>query len=163
MEENSPRAIIMAMTVPLRCIVQYLTLPCLLSKGKRTNICCEVSIILHNDIISDNVVVETANNSVVDLGKACYQSDGRRYDLSKEEKKKYLKHPQISPDLRDGLCSQSFATDIYSVGRVLNEVNRLVIELSAVNSLSIMCKEYSSSKRPSTNDLYTSLTFLLSP
>lgn len=58
------------------------------------------------------------------------------------------KHPQIAPDLRDGHCSQSFASDIYSVGRVLSAVNELVLELPAVNSLSNMCKEYFSSNKP---------------
>lgn len=123
--------------------------------------------ILHNDIKSDNILVEYASSSakgvLVDLGKACYLCDGKRYDLSKEEKEKYSqRHPQIAPDLRDGHCSQSFASDIYSIGRVLNEVNQKILELPVVNSYSNMCREYLCSNRPSTNDLYKSLHFVLS-
>lgn len=83
--------------------------------------------ILHNDIKSDNVVVEyalsTAKGVLVDLGKACYSSDDKNYTLTQEEKKKYSEnHPQIAPDLRNGHCPQSFAS-----GRVLGEVNRKVL------------------------------------
>ena len=47
--------------------------------------------ILHNDIKSDNIVIEytssTTKGVLVDLGKACYCSDGKKYSLTKEEKK----------------------------------------------------------------------------
>ena len=124
--------------------------------------------ILHNDIKSDNVIVEyTSSNAkgvLVDLGKACYISDCRKYDLTKEEKKKYsINHPQIAPDLRDGHCFQSFASDIYSAGRVLSEINRLVLKVPALDSLSSMCKEYSSCSRPNTNDVFSSINFLFLP
>lgn len=45
--------------------------------------------ILHNDIKSDNVIVEytpsNAKGVLVDLGKVCFLSDGKRYDLTREE------------------------------------------------------------------------------
>ena len=123
--------------------------------------------ILHNDIKSDNVLVEytscSAKGVLVDLGKACYLCDGKRYDLNKEERERYSqRHPQIAPDLRDGHCSQSFASDIYSIGRVLNEVNQKILKLPVVNSFSSMCKEYLCSNRPNTSDLHKSLHFVLS-
>ena len=54
--------------------------------------------ILHNDIKSDNVVVEytssRAKGVLVDLGKACYVSDAKQYTLSKEERQAYaVNHP----------------------------------------------------------------------
>ena len=124
--------------------------------------------ILHNDIKSDNVIVEYiasgAKGVLVDLGKACYVSDSRKYNLTKEEKKKYSEnHPQIAPDLRDGHCFQSFASDIFSIGRVISEINSSILEVPALNSLSNMCKEYMCSKRPNTNDLFISIDFLFSP
>lgn len=84
--------------------------------------------------------------------------------MTKEEKKEYsVNHPQIAPDLRDGHCFQSFASDVYSVGRVLSELNQLVLNIPALSSLSSKCKEYLSSSRPNTSDIFASVNFLLSP
>jgi serine/threonine protein kinase len=178
-ERSSPRAIIMSfhgndgVSASLHHTLSKLSL--LPEQGKAVIIGLMSAVkylhdnnILHNDIKSDNVIVEytasSAKGVLVDLGKACYVADSRRYDLSKEERKKYSNnHPQIAPDLRDGHCSQSFASDIYSIGRVLSELNRLVLEVPALNSLSNMCKEYLCSDRPNTNDLFKSIDFLLSP
>ena len=57
--------------------------------------------------------------AVIDFGKACEINEGIRYSLSVKEKDRYKSHhPQVAPDLCDGLCKQNVATDIYSVGRI---------------------------------------------
>lgn len=61
---------------------------------------------------------------IIDFGKACETSKGRSYSLSKDQVDYYkLYHPHIAPDLRDGKCKQSFASDIYSFGRIMKIVN----------------------------------------
>ena len=48
--------------------------------------------------------------------------------LSKAEKDMYKKeHPQVAPDLRDGLVGQSEMTDIYSLGRIMKRCNSVII------------------------------------
>ena len=77
--------------------------------------------ILHNDIKSDNIVVDECGPKAVliDFGKACFIKEAVKYFLSPEEKSRYKKeHPHIAPDLRDGHCNQSKSTDIFSFGRV---------------------------------------------
>ena len=104
--------------------------------------------ILHNDIKSDNVVVEytssRAKGVLVDLGKACYVSDAKQYTLSKEERQAYaINHPQIAPDLREGHCKQGFASDIYLTGRIMAYVNDRVLNIPVIASYSDLC-----TKRP---------------
>ena len=115
--------------------------------------------ILHNDIKEDNVVLDVQKGNVkpivIDFGKACQKEDGRKYSLSYEQIKVYkTKHPHIAPDLRDGLCCQSEATDIYSFGRILLQKH---FKIPFVSSLSNECLIYDSIRRPSTKELYTSI------
>ena len=99
---------------------------------------------------------------LIDLGKACYITEAKKYSLSNEEKKKYISdHPQIAPELRNGHCKQSEASDVYSVGRIINIVNRQKLSIPALNTMSQNCLQYQSTNRPSSTDLFTSLTFLL--
>ena len=82
--------------------------------------------ILHNDIKSDNIVLD-ANNSdstvkavIIDFGKACHIKQAKMYHLSAKEQDIYkVNHPEVAPDIRDGLCAQSTASDIYSFGRII--------------------------------------------
>ena len=118
--------------------------------------------ILHNDIKEDNVVLEERKGIIIDFGKACYEKDGKRYVLSQVEKKKYMVcHPQVAPDLRDGLCHQNKSTDIYSFGRLLHVISDKAIPLPALVTLSKVCMDYSSLKRPTTSTVFTSLSNLL--
>ena len=123
--------------------------------------------ILHNDIKCDNVILQSVSTGLkgilIDFGKACLVSSAKQYNLSNEEKLKYIRnHPQIAPDLRDGKCKQSTQSDIYSFGRILKIVNDVSLNLPAITSLSGMCTEYAGSKRPTSNELFKSLTFLFS-
>ena len=80
--------------------------------------------ILHNDIKADNILIDDRSSyqCVIDFGKSCFAADGRSYSLSETERRRYsLEHPQVAPDLRDGHCKQF--SDVYSVGRVIKEIN----------------------------------------
>lgn len=114
--------------------------------------------LLHNDIKSDNVVIERSILSVksvlIDFGKACEESEGKRYTLSAKDKKAYIvKHPQIAPDLRDGLTRQCQATDIYSVGRIISSIKGKLC-LPILDPITEKCLIYRSEKRPTTAELY---------
>ena len=60
---------------------------------------------LHNDLKLDNVVIGSTMSGtlkpyVIDFGKACPTSKGKKYALSEAEKDIYKReHPQIAPDL----------------------------------------------------------------
>ena len=121
--------------------------------------------ILHNDLKCDNVVVDNSNGEItpciIDFGKACLESNSKLYHLSISEREVYRKrHPQIAPDLRDGLCKQSTASDIYSFGRILSAIND-VLSIPVIVSMTELCLEYYCRKRPSTVDLCTFLNNLL--
>ena len=125
--------------------------------------------IIHNDIKSDNIVIDECGPKavVIDLGKACYLQEGLRYSLSNEEKLRYKHdHPQIAPDLRDGYCIQSTATDIYSFGRVLEGIIKknlnLQLNIPLLQSLLPLCLSYNSCDRPQTSDLFTTFSNLKS-
>lgn len=119
--------------------------------------------ILHNDLKCDNVVVENSCGFVepiiVDFGKACFECNAKHYHLSKSGNDRYkLCHPQVAPDVRDGLNKQSKASDINSVGRILsiNEKKPIPAVVSIVN----MCLQYDSKDWPPTHDLCKFLTNL---
>ena len=118
--------------------------------------------ILHNDLKNDNVVVDKSFDAVepriVDFGKACFEQNAKFYHLSASDKEVYRKcHPQVAPDVRDGICKQSTASDIYSFGRILSSINKEKLSVPVLLSMSDMCLDYDSDKRPSTNDLCTFL------
>ena len=122
--------------------------------------------IIHNDIKEDNVVTETVFGVVksvpIDFGKACLEKDGKKYFLSAADKNVYrLRHPQAAPDLRDGLCSQPKASDVYSFGRIINSISKKKLTLPALSAISEQCLQYSGQDNPTTNDLHTYLTNLL--
>ena len=122
--------------------------------------------ILHNDLKNDNVVVDKTFDAIepriIDFGKACFETNARLYHLSKSDKEVYRKrHPQVAPDVRDGICRQSTASDIYSFGRILSSINEENLSIPVLQSMSDMCLDYDGAKRPSTNDLYTFLENLL--
>lgn len=109
--------------------------------------------VLHNDLKSDNVILTTTLNNtvkpvIIDFGKACEIFKGRSYRLTFEERKQYkINHPQIAPDLRDGLCKQSEASDIYSFGRIAGLMTRKIDD-KQVSELSKKCTMYNSVDRP---------------
>lgn len=117
--------------------------------------------ILHNDIKGDNIVLEhhsSIRGVLIDLGKGCFIKDAKGYVLTEVEKKKFLQnHPQIAPDLVNGHCKQSTLSDIYSLGRVIKQVNDKCIKLPYLMSLSCQCTEYLCTKRPDIGELCTTL------
>ena len=121
--------------------------------------------ILHNDIKTDNVLIESTSSGVrailIDFNKACLSCDAKVYKLSSEEKRRYSKyHPQIAPEVRNGSQRQSFASDIYSFGRILYKVNDIALVVPCVNSLSLLCLSPVAVKRPSASELEKSLSNL---
>lgn len=125
--------------------------------------------IIHNDIKEDNVLIDQDYNDcwkpvIIDFGKACLESSGKKYCLSKEEIEYYKRHhAHIAPDLRDGLRNQDRYSDSYSFGRVLSILNREVLAIPVLSSLAQECLNYDAKIRPSTKDLYTFMKNLLSP
>ena len=124
------------------------------------NICNGLSFIhkmqiLHNDLKLDNVVLGTSISGqlkvfIVDFGKACKAHRAKKYKLSEEERATYLKeHTQVAPDLRDGLLSRSTHSDVYSLGRIMNTVNRKKTKSKSLVATIKQCLSYHSHDRPS--------------
>lgn len=124
--------------------------------------------IVHNDIKTDNIVIETLNVTdvraiLIDFNKACYAEEGRLYKLSSQEIAKYAKnHPQIAPEVRRGIQKQSFASDVYSFGRVFNKINSNVLKVPCLHDLSMLCLSEIIQKRPTADELNVFLTNLFS-
>ena len=119
--------------------------------------------ILHNDLKADNIVLTSHSSTklkaiLIDFGKACELSDGKRYSLTQQEKKRYkLHHPQIAPDLCNGVCKQSKATDVYSIGRVMKIVNdNSTLNNEVISQLSEQCMQYDGRLRPEVHTLISS-------
>jgi serine/threonine protein kinase len=85
--------------------------------------------IIHNDIKSDNVMI-VSNSSVlspvlIDFGKTCLVSEGKKKILSQAEKSKYYKdHFHIAPEVIEGLCPQTIKSDVFSLGVLVASVYR---------------------------------------
>lgn len=113
--------------------------------------------ILHNDIKGDNVLVQNSvlgtSSILTDLGKGCYLRNAKSYSLSREKKLEYARyHPQIAPDLVDGHCKQSKYSDIYSIGRILREVNKKILKNPDIEKYSSLCLSYLCTERPTTTE-----------
>lgn len=63
----------------------------------------------------------------------------------------------IAPKVRNGSQHQSFASDMYSFGRILYKVNDIALVVPCVNSLSLLCLSPVADKRPSASELEKSL------
>ena len=122
--------------------------------------------ILHNDLKNDNVVVDEINGQVgsiiIDFGKACFEKNAKLYDLSIKDRERYkIYHPQVAPDVRDGIHKQSVLSDVYSYGRIMLSMNEK-LSLPAISSMANLCLKYNADDRPKANELYISVQNLLS-
>lgn len=122
--------------------------------------------ILHNDIKSDNIVIDSRQTSsfhsvLVDFGKGCFVSDARLYKLTEDQKQIYIKeHPQVAPEVRDGRHKQSMHSDMYSLGRVIRQVNDKKLQLPNLSSYCCCCTQNEYSERPTSSDLLKFLSSL---
>ena len=58
-------------------------------------------------------------------------------------------HCHMAPDLRDGICKQSFLSDIYSFGRIVQTINKnTTIQCTTLDELSSKCLQYHQRQRP---------------
>lgn len=124
--------------------------------------------ILHNDIKGDNVIIEylppdykSCRSVLIDFGKACYISEAMLYKLSAEQKEIYKKcHPQIAPEVRNGVEKQSYCSDMYSFGRVLHQINSEILKIPVLYKMAEQCLDYCRLNRPTAEDLHKFLTNL---
>ena len=99
---------------------------------------------------------------LIDFNKACPVTKAQLYNLSPEDRQMYAKnHPQIAPEVRNGYQKQSYASDVYSVRRVIQKINCIILETEYVASLAQMCLHPDPSERPSANDLHITFNNLL--
>ena len=104
---------------------------------------------------------KSCRSVLIDFGKACFISEAMLYKLSIEQKENYKKcHPQIAPEVRNGLEKQSFCSDIYSFGRVLQQINAEILKIPVLFNLTEECLDYCSQKRPTAKGLHKFLTNL---
>lgn len=104
----------------------------------------------------------TIRGVVVDFNKACHVEEAQLYKLSTNEKIRYAEcHPQVAPEVRNGTHKQSYASDMYSIGRIIDKVNSQVLKHSNINSIALLCLDKDNSKRPKATglkDFFTDLT-----
>ena len=92
---------------------------------------------------------------LIDFNKACSVENGRVYRLTYEQQRYYMKHyPQVAPEVRRGVHKQSFASDIYALGRVLQKIDT-VLKVPCLYKMLAVCLEQNHSGRPSAEDLNT--------
>ena len=117
--------------------------------------------ILHNDLKNDNILLSHDGGHfphaiIADFGKACDIQCGKMYHLTVKERDVYkTDHPQIAPDLRDGHCKQSEASDVYSLGRIMYRMYlaKKCQEWPSVKDTIKQCMAYSSAARPRTSSI----------
>ena len=63
-------------------------------------------------------------------------------------------HPQITPEVRNGLEKQSFCSDIYSFGRIIQLINGEKLKIPVLYKMAEQCLDACSQKQLSTTDLY---------
>ena len=116
--------------------------------------------ILHNDLKSNNVVVEKRNDMwnpvIIDFGKARFISDPKpRMALTASSQTSYKKrYPHIAPEIVAGSRRQSIQSDIFSLGRIVLSILDLLPTATAM-SLRIAKRAilHNPAKRPSIEEI----------
>ena len=97
------------------------------------------------------------------MGKACSFIDAVSYTLSQDQRKKYAEfHPQVAPEVHDGLAPQSTKSDTYAYGRVLSQMNTVKLQMRVLCTLSSECLSTDYKRRPTTSNLFTFMRNLFS-
>lgn len=130
----------------------------------------ESKCILHNDIKSDNILIERlppqfsdVRAVLIDFNKACVCSEAQRYSLSSKERKYYAQHyPQVAPEVRNGCETQSFSSDIYSFGCVIKKVNTAILDTPCIGNLVELYLYSHPYKRPTADELEQTFSSLFS-
>ena len=104
---------------------------------------------------------KSCRSILIDFGKACFVSEAMLYKLSADQKQLYKKrHPQIAPEVRNGLEKQSPCSDIYSFGRILSQINTDFLTIPVLYSMAEQCLDSCSQNRPVAKLLHIFLTNL---
>lgn len=113
---------------------------------------------LHNDIKSDNIILsdtipDYANSPplipiLVDFGKSRPITNPKKYRLSEEEKEHYrIHHSHIASEVVNGTHPQSVKSDVYSLGRIICKVAKIVSSAS-LQSIGHVCMVANPDCRP---------------
>lgn len=82
---------------------------------------------LHNDMKSNNVVLEDNYNPVIiDFGKSTVIGEkAKKKNLSQEEQLAYAeKYPHIAPEIINGSAVRSIASDVYSLAKLIQFITK---------------------------------------
>ena len=85
--------------------------------------------LLHNDLKSNNVLLKKESDNItakiIDMGKVTLKSEPEEYKLRPEQQERYnIRYTHLAYELRNVYGSRtSYATDIYSLGRIFQFVS----------------------------------------
>ena len=82
---------------------------------------------LHNDLKANNVVLERRDNIfnavIIDFGKSTTIDGIKKKNLSKADQRvSQQRYPHIAPEIVSGTGSQTAASDVYSLAKLVNFV-----------------------------------------
>ena len=119
--------------------------------------------ILHNDLKADNIALTdclpACNGTlahlwpiIIDFNKACPSSKGKKYTLDPHQRKAFKKHyTQLAPDLIDGMVEQTFLSDVYSFGKLMERMANACSDKGGsgkyLHRLAMQSTSYASMKR----------------
>lgn len=118
---------------------------------------------LHNDLKSDNIVMFQEDNAIhpviIDFGKCRSIRNPKRYSLMAKEQRKYQKHHRhIAPELVKGTHPQSFKSDVYSYGYILNQISKSISgKFDLLDDISIACLRTNPAERPTLTEIIIKL------
>ena len=121
--------------------------------------------IIHNDIKSNNIVIEEESNSfsgvLVDFGKATAANEGKTYPIFDGKEKKYYdeKYPHLAVELRNGGGTQTSSSDVYSFGYVMKLVSHTLKD-RLLSTLYRSCRSVCPDDRPNISNVEQSISIL---